>query len=101
MYPSLQADGGMNIDDLRSASGVYVLLGADGKYMYKGSARDLRKRIGDHMQGHVPRTRNRRLLVLIHVEYLADYHAARQRENWLKAGQGRQWLKQNCKTAPG
>ena len=84
----------MNYDDLQSAAGVYALLGSGGKYMYKGSAHDLRKRVNDHIQGRVTRTRNRRPLILIHVEYLANYAEARRRENWLKSGQGRKWLKQ-------
>ena len=41
----------MNLDDLQSTVGVYVLLGNGGAYMYKGSAHDLRKRVTDHMQG--------------------------------------------------
>ena len=84
----------MNLDDLRSAVGVYVLLGNGGTYMYKGSAHDLRKRVTDHMQGRVARTRTRRPLMLIHVEYVANYTEARMRENWLKSGQGRKWLKE-------
>jgi len=84
----------MNLDDLRPAVGVYVLLGNGSAYMYKGSAHDLRKRVTDHMQGRVARTRNRRPLRLIHVEYVADYTEARRRENWLKSGQGRKWLKE-------
>ena len=84
----------MNLDDLQSAVGVYVLLGSGGAYMYKGSAHDLRKRVADHMQGRVARTRTRRPLMLIHVEYITDYTDARRRENWLKSGQGRKWLKE-------
>jgi len=62
--------------------------------MYKGSAHDLRKRVADHMQGRVVRTRTRRPLMLIHVEYITDYTDTRRRENWLKSGQGRKWLKE-------
>ena len=91
----------MNFDDLQSVVGVYVLLGKDGKYLYKGSARDLRKRVAAHMQGRVARTRNRRPLTLIHVEYFADYTGARKRENWLKSGQGRKWLKEKIRLGGG
>ncbi|TFH16743.1 MAG: GIY-YIG nuclease family protein [Lentisphaerales bacterium] len=83
----------MNIEDVEPRVGVYVLLGGGSGYMYKGSARDLRKRIDEHMNGSVPRTRNRRPLKLLLVEYTADYTEARQGENWLKSGQGRKWLK--------
>ena len=62
--------------------------------MYKGTTHDLRKRETDHMQGRVARTRNRQPLALIHAEYTHDYTEARRRENWLKSGQGRKWLKE-------
>ena len=84
----------VTLDNLQSAVGAYVLLGSRGAYMYKGCAHDLRKRVTDHMQGRVARTRNRRPLMLIHAEYCADYAEARRRENWLKSGQGRKWLKE-------
>jgi len=73
--------GCMSVDELKPTTGVYVLLGSDGDYLYKGCARDLRKRLADHMQGRVARTRNRRPLTLVHVEYTSDYTEARQREN--------------------
>lgn len=84
----------MNLDDLRPASGVYVLLGSNGTYMYKESARDLRKCLTDYMQGRVARTRSRRPLTLLHIEYIADYTGVRKREWWFKSGQGRKWLKE-------
>lgn len=80
-WPGWRLLCGMNLDDLKSAVGVYVLLGSGGAYMYKGSAHDLRKRVADHMQGRVARTRTRQPLKLIHVEYIADYTEARRREN--------------------
>jgi putative endonuclease len=83
-----------NLEELQPFAGVYVLLASDGEWMYKGSARDLRKRVRDHLDGKVSRTRNRRPLKLIHIEYTADYTEARRRENWLKSGQGRAWLKE-------
>ena len=86
----------MSMDDLLAEPGAYVLLGCCGKYMYKGSARDVRKRVSDHFQGRVARTRNRRPLKVIHIEYAADYTEARRRETWLKSGQGRKWLKEDC-----
>ena len=73
---------------------VYVLAGADGLYLYKGSCRDLRERLKHHRAGSVAHTKNRRPLRLVYHEYCDDYTLARQRENWLKSGQGRAWLKQ-------
>ena len=86
--------GGMNIEDVKPEAGAYVLLGSDELYMYKGSARDLHQRVTDHFLGRVARTRNRRPLRLIHIDYTTDYTEARRRENWLKSGQGRRWLRE-------
>ncbi|MGD9874678.1 MAG: GIY-YIG nuclease family protein [Kiritimatiellia bacterium] len=80
--------------NLRAECGAYVLMGAAGAYLYKGSARDVQKRVDAHLGGHVARTRNRRPLTLAHVEYTVDYSEALCREKWLKSGQGRKWLKE-------
>ena len=45
-----------------------------------------------HMSGKVSRTKNRRPLELVYYEYCETYTQARQRENWLKSGQGREFL---------
>ena len=83
----------------RHAAAAYVLESADGTYLYKGSCRDLVERLKDHRAGRVGHTKNRRPLRLVHVDYAADYTMARQRENWLKSGAGRDWLKQNARVA--
>ena len=72
---------------------AYVLCPGSADYLYKGSSRDLVKRLEDHRAGRVSRTRNRRPLYLVYHEYCADYTAARKRENFLKSGKGRQFLK--------
>ena len=71
---------------------AYVVSPTDFSYLYKGSARDLRARLNDHRAGRVGRTRHRRPLVLVHVDYCYDYQAAQRRERWLKTGYGREWL---------
>jgi putative endonuclease len=81
------------MEQLKTTAGAYVILGSENTYMYKGCARDLRKRVSDHVLGRVARTRNRRPLNVLHVEYTSNYTEARRRENWLKSGQGRKWLK--------
>ena len=86
---------GLCVDALEQSSGAYVLAGDNGRYMYKGSTRDVRKRVMEHLSGGVARTRCRRPLKIVHVEYTDSYTAARKRENWLKTGQGRKWLKDN------
>ncbi len=72
---------------------AYVLRSADGKYLYKGSCRNLEKRMKDHHAGRVSCTKNRRPLTLVLAEFFETYTQARQRENFLKSGAGRNWLK--------
>jgi putative endonuclease len=72
---------------------AYVLLGADGFYLYKGACRDLRERLRDHHAGRASRTKNRRPLSLLHFEYYESYSAALKREVFLKSGTGRDWLR--------
>ncbi len=81
------------IEGVRHSPAAYVLESANGTYLYKGACRDLVERRKDHRAGRVAHTKNRRPLRLVHVEYATDYTAARQRENWLKTGVGRAWLK--------
>ena len=82
------------IDAVEPRPAAYVLRGAAADYLYKGSCRDLVKRLKDHRAGRVSRTRNRRPLRLVHFEYCPDYTNARKQENWLKSGAGRKFLQQ-------
>ena len=81
------------IEAARQSPATYVLKSADGAYLYKGSCRDLQKRLRDHQAGRVSHTKNRRPLTMVHHEYFASYTLARQRENFLKSGAGRAMLK--------
>jgi len=72
---------------------TYVLKSADGEYLYKGSCRNLDKRLKDHNAGRVSCTKNRRPVTLVHAEFFETYTEARHRENFLKSGVGRAWLK--------
>ena len=76
---------------------AYVLLGSDGKYLYKGACRDLRERFKDHRAGRVTSTKSRRPLSLFHHEYFDSYSEALAREKYLKSGFGRIWLKRLLK----
>ena len=81
-------------DNLESQPAAYVIRGAGPvDYLYKGSTRDMAARWHDHEAGRVSRTRNRRPLELVLVEYFASFTEARQRELFLKSGVGRAWLK--------
>ena len=71
---------------------AYVLSNSDRSYLYKGSCRNLQKRLKDHRAGRVSKTKNRRPLYLLHFEYCDSYTEARRRENWLKSGVGRKSL---------
>jgi putative endonuclease len=82
------------IAEARPEPAAYVVGPADGSLLYKGCARNLAERLKDHRAGRVPRTKNHRPLALFHHEYCTDYTEARRRENFLKSGAGRAWLKQ-------
>jgi len=74
---------------------VYVLRSEkDGNY-YIGSTREIEKRIRSHRAGRVRSTKRRRPLRLIYTEKYESITEARKRENFLKSGQGRKWLKEN------
>jgi putative endonuclease len=81
------------MEKLENKPAAYALSNTDGSWVYKGSTKDLEERIHAHLSGRVPRTKNRLPLKLVYCEYFDDYTDARRRENWLKSGQGREWLK--------
>ena len=88
--PPLSLDDAIATVEPRPA--VYVLQAADQSFLYKGSCRMLPERLMDHRAGRVSRTKNHRPLTLVYHEYAADFTAARQRENYLKTGAGREFL---------
>ena len=53
------------IEQAKALPAVYVIAGAQNKYRYKGSCRNLRKRLSDHRAGRVSRTKNRRPLNVV------------------------------------
>ena len=80
---------------------AYVLLGSDGKYLYKGACRNLVERMKHHRAGLASRTKNRRPLTLVHFEYCATYSDALRKERYLKSGHGRAWLTRKLKPKSG
>jgi putative endonuclease len=90
-----QAQGSADMNPLQRKPAAYVSAGDGGNYLYKGSTRELRARIAEHLSGRVPRTCNRRPFELVYFEYCTDYTEARRRENWLKSGKGREFLKRH------
>ncbi len=76
---------------------VYVLKSKKDNKFYIGSTKDIEKRISCHNAGKVRSTKSRRPFVLLHQEEYENTKMARQRENFLKSGQGRKWLKELLK----
>jgi putative endonuclease len=71
---------------------VYVLLDRRDRF-YVGITKRLRKRIAEHNAGRTRADRSRGPFTLMHREECGSYPEAREREKWLKSGQGREWLK--------
>ena len=72
---------------------LYVLEGKKGR-RYVGITNNLERRLSEHRLGS---SRSGNLIGsfrLLHKESFPTYLAARQREKFLKSGQGREWLKQ-------
>ncbi|MFA6173314.1 MAG: GIY-YIG nuclease family protein [Kiritimatiellales bacterium] len=69
-----------------------MLLCTDNEW-YIGSTSDLQKRLGEHKKGEVPATTHRRPVHLIYYEACRSLDAARKREQQLKTGYGRSYLK--------
>jgi putative endonuclease len=70
---------------------LYVLKGKNGK-RYVGITNDLERRLREHTS---KRSKGGQLLgdfVVVHTEDFPDHGTARQREMFLKSGQGRSWL---------
>ena len=83
------------IINAESCPAAYVLLGANGNYLYKGACKNLSERLKDHRAGRASRTKNRRPLTLVHYEYFKTYSEALKREKYFKTGTGRDWLKEH------
>ena len=72
---------------------VYVLLsGADGGF-YTGLTGDLKRRVGEHSEGLVETTRNRRPMELVYYEACNSRKDAYRREKYLKTSSGKQYLR--------
>ncbi len=79
---------------------VYVLISKTTNKKYVGSSRENNpeERLSAHNAGKTKSTKSGKPWVLIHQEMCNDYTEARKRENFLKSGQGRKWVKENIKT---
>ena len=76
---------------------VYVLIsGADGGF-YTGLTGDLKRRVGEHSEGLVETTLNRRPLELVYYEACKRRKDAFRREKYLKSGMGKRYLRDRLK----
>ena len=57
-----------------------------------GCAGDVQTRLARHNAGQVAAARTGRPWRILHVEEVANYPAARDRERYLKSGSGRRWM---------
>ena len=87
------------IIEARETPAVYVLTNGPRDYFYKGATRNLKERLKDHAAGRVSRTKNKRPLFFVYMEYCNTYSEALIRERYFKSGTGRTWLK--CRIQSG
>ncbi|MBU4305212.1 MAG: GIY-YIG nuclease family protein [Candidatus Omnitrophica bacterium] len=73
---------------------IYILKSKKDGNIYTGSTTDIEKRLRYHNSGKVRSTKARRPLDLIYTEECQTRTQARQRENFLKSGQGRKWIEE-------
>ncbi len=72
---------------------VYVLRSVKNGKRYVGStSKDAMERLAEHNAGVNRWTKSNRPFILLYVEDFSSRTEARKRENFLKTGQGREWL---------
>ncbi|OHA51535.1 MAG: hypothetical protein A3A97_03660 [Candidatus Terrybacteria bacterium RIFCSPLOWO2_01_FULL_40_23] len=72
---------------------TYVLISLKDENFYIGLTTDINRRIKEHNSGKTKSLYNRRPLKLIHKENFLTEIEAKKREQFLKSGQGRKWLR--------
>ena len=73
---------------------VYLLKCNDG-LPYTGCTDNIEERIGRHIKGYVPATKNRRPIELLNYFAFKDKYKAFAFEKYLKSGSGRAFLKKH------
>jgi predicted GIY-YIG superfamily endonuclease len=71
---------------------VYVLKCADGSF-YKGQTNNTKRRLEEHRRGEVSWTARNLPVLLVHFEQYKTREEAVKREDYLKTGRGRDWIK--------
>ena len=72
---------------------VYILRSLRDKQFYTGMTNDLKKRFQSHNQGKVISTRFRNPFEIIYFEAHHNKYDAAAREQFLKTGWGKNWIK--------
>lgn len=76
---------------------TYILQSKKDNQWYTGYTEDLRKRFSEHNKGLVYATSKRRPLTLVYYEACMDERDAKMREQYLKSGQGKRYIKNRLK----
>ena len=71
---------------------IYVIKSQQHKFRYVGITNNLARRLKDHNHGKNKSTNLYSPYILIHSEEYENYKKAREREKFLKSGQGRIFL---------
>ena len=71
---------------------LYVLRGLKNRKRYVGITSDLQRRLAEHGQNRSKGSQAIGEFEMLFTEEYPNYLAAREREKFLKSGQGRQWL---------
>jgi len=87
----------MNPDGVNQFHYVYILRSKKNGMWYTGMTADLRKRFREHNSGLSTYTKGRGPFELIYYEAYGNVEDARSREQQLKSGQGRAYLRQRMK----
>ena len=72
---------------------VYVLRSLRSGDLYKGTTKNLQKRLGDHQKGKVASTKYYRSFELVFTKIFKERRNAYRYEHFLKSGKGRKYLK--------
>ena len=71
---------------------LYIIRGISSGKNYVGITKNLERRLKEHRSGQTKGGQVIGDFQLLHTEEFIDYETAREREIFLKSGQGRQWI---------
>ena len=76
---------------------TYILLSLKDNKWYTGYSNDLKRRFEEHNKGLVYATKKRRPFKLIYYEACLDEDDAKAREEYLKSGMGKRYIRNRLK----